>query len=152
MVLIEKFADVIIADHLKNDAPVGSVSWKFVDDSVKAGQIQNINNYKKHTSNTTNASRPTRTLFSTSKPTRTPFSAEDDRLLTQWVLDQERLGERPHGTKIYQEFSERVGGVGTKSLPFLVLTDLQSTHITHGSHGENGGSSVSLFFHIKIDP
>lgn len=114
MVQLEKFADVIIADHLKNDAPNGSVSWKFVEDSVKAGNIQNINDYKKHKSSTTH---PT-------KPTRNPFSAEDDKLLTQWVLYQERLGERPQGTKIYQEFAEQVGEVGSKYLPLLVLTDV----------------------------
>lgn len=102
--LLEKHADVIIADHARKDAPHGSVSWKYVADSIKAGELCIIDKYR-----IGHAAVP-RPVGSTQhvKATRTPFTAEDDRRLIKWVLEQERRGERSSGNKIYQEFAEQV--------------------------------------------
>lgn len=39
------------------------------------------------------------------KGTRMPFSAEDDRILYDWVTDTERKGGRIKGNKLYEELA-----------------------------------------------
>ncbi|AEO63969.1 uncharacterized protein THITE_2037256 [Thermothielavioides terrestris NRRL 8126] len=46
IVLLEKHADVLIADHARKDTPAGSVSWKYVEDSVAKGELLNIEDYQ----------------------------------------------------------------------------------------------------------
>lgn len=133
VVQLEKFADVVIADHAKKDAPNGSVSWKYLQDSVRAGRLLDINDYTKQSGLT---QRPVGSTQPT-KSTRTAFTAGDDQLLARWVLQQERLGEKPSGAKIYQEFAEKVSA--PRGLARYARADVQSTRITRGSHGETDG-------------
>ncbi|KAK1755622.1 TRF2-interacting telomeric protein/Rap1 C terminal domain-containing protein [Echria macrotheca] len=102
LVQLEKFADVRIADHARKDAPSGSVSWKYIEDSVKEGELRDINAYTKNPGPSQHPVASTQPA----KATRNKFTPEEDRLLRVWVLEQEHLGEKLGGNKIYQIFAE----------------------------------------------
>ncbi len=103
--LLEKHADVLIADHaLKKNAPAGSVSWKYIDESVAKGELLDINNYTIHAAN---VSRPVGSL-APAKGTKTPFTALDLQILVTWVRQMQRSGERLKGNTAYQDLAKRV--------------------------------------------
>ncbi|KAK8098060.1 uncharacterized protein PG998_013546 [Apiospora kogelbergensis] len=104
VVPLEKDADYLIADHVRKDAPPGSYSWKWIEDSVKKGELLDAEEYLIGAKAGQQA--PTKGTKAT-KSTRTPFTGEDDRLLTEHVLKREREGELIAGNKIYQEFAEK---------------------------------------------
>ncbi|EAQ85273.1 hypothetical protein CHGG_09287 [Chaetomium globosum CBS 148.51] len=45
IVELEKHADILIADHIWKDCPPRSVSWKYINDCVAAGELVNIEDY-----------------------------------------------------------------------------------------------------------
>lgn len=101
-VKLEKLADVIIADHARKDAPANSVSWKYIVESVKNGQLADITAYR-----IGGPAGPARSTVGTSAPvkqTRTRFTDEEDRLLVEWVREQ----PYSRGNVCYQEFAKRV--------------------------------------------
>lgn len=105
MVLLEKHADYILADHARQNPPKGSYSWKFVNDSLEAGALKPMQEYL--------CTKAPRTAWSvgslvSQKGTRTPFTAEDDRILAKWVTQQERSGEGILGNAIYEELEQKV--------------------------------------------
>ncbi|KAK8069836.1 hypothetical protein PG994_006452 [Apiospora phragmitis] len=86
VVPLEKNADYMIADHVWKDAPQGSYSWKWIEDSVKKGKLLDADDY-----------------LIGGKPQEQ--AREDDRVLMEWVLRRERQGESILGNKIYQELA-----------------------------------------------
>lgn len=97
-------ADVRIADHVKRagrGAPENSVSWKFIEQSVKNGVLEDVDTYRApgHVRNTAAASRP-------SKRVRVPFTTADDQILANWLAKKELQGEAVAGNKIFQELAE----------------------------------------------
>ncbi|KAF5871550.1 putative transcription factor rap1 protein [Botrytis fragariae] len=100
---IEKNAEIIIADGARKDAPPGSISWKFIEESAKAGKLVDMEEYRCGASERA-SERP---FAQPAKSTRTPFTAEDDRILTQWVLEGERMGRSTKGNQLYIELAER---------------------------------------------
>ncbi|GAB1315656.1 hypothetical protein MFIFM68171_05866 [Madurella fahalii] len=95
IVLLEKYADVLIADHAKKNAPPGSVSWKYIDDSVRLGTIANIDDYRIASTNPT--PKP-------AKAGKLPFTNQDDQILVSWV----RQHVHNHsGNKIYQDLEKQ---------------------------------------------
>lgn len=116
VVLLEKQADILIADHKRRDAPPGSYSWRFVEDSVKNGAVMQMQEYL---NNPPPAARPVGSGQPT-KATRTPYSKADDEILMRWVLTRERAGQSTQGNVIYQELAIKVrhfGRVFRVSLP-----------------------------------
>ncbi|KAH7346285.1 hypothetical protein BKA65DRAFT_274014 [Rhexocercosporidium sp. MPI-PUGE-AT-0058] len=104
VVLLEKNADIIIVDHARRDCPPGSISWKWIEQSIRNGRMEDIENHR--------AGPPhaqTREVGSAqpTKKTRTPFSADDDRILMQWVTRAERKGLPILGNAIYQQLAEK---------------------------------------------
>ncbi|KAK3333075.1 TRF2-interacting telomeric protein/Rap1 C terminal domain-containing protein [Cercophora scortea] len=103
VVKLEKNADVLIADHARPSfAPPGSISWKFIEDSVKRGELCDMDKYR-----IAQADEP-RPLGST-KPvrgTKMPFSKRDDEILLKFIRRQERAGASLSGNKIYQELEK----------------------------------------------
>ncbi|TGO53822.1 hypothetical protein BCON_0117g00150 [Botryotinia convoluta] len=96
---LEKNAEIIIADGARKDAPPGSISWKFIEESAKAGKLVGVEEYR--------CGAPERAFAQPAKSTRTPFTVEDDRILTQWVLEGERMGRSTKGNQLYIELAER---------------------------------------------
>jgi hypothetical protein len=104
-VKLEKQADIVIADHAKKDCPPGSISWKYIQDSVKDGELKDIEEYRAgsstHSPRAVGSSQPV-------KKGRTPFTVEDDRVLADWVLNAERSGLKTRGNEIYQQLEAMV--------------------------------------------
>ena len=113
IVRIEKQADYLVADHLRHDAPPGSVSYKFLEVALKDGIIPSEDDYMAGARRGTQgpAGSPQGPVGSTSAPgksTRTPFTAEDDRVLYEWVRSFEAEGGAVKGNEIYKQLAARV--------------------------------------------
>ena len=98
-------ADIVIADHALKDCPAGSVSWKFIEDSVRDGELKDYAKYPAGPSART--SRPAGSAQPTKKG-RTPFTNEDDRILVEWVLEAEGRGAATRGNELYIGLEEKV--------------------------------------------
>lgn len=102
---IEQQADILIADHARKICPTGAISWKYIEESVKNGALANIEEYRAgpatHTIREVGSGQPT-------KNWRTPFTAEDDRILMEWVTKAERKGALIKGNEIYKQLEEKV--------------------------------------------
>ncbi|KAL2264625.1 hypothetical protein VTJ83DRAFT_7135 [Remersonia thermophila] len=100
LVLLPAPADVLVADHArKKDAPLHSVSWRYITESVKAGELANMDDFRIHP--LPNSTQPA----ASSQPargTRTPFTEEDNRILVTWVLTHR---DNTAGNKIYQDLA-----------------------------------------------
>jgi hypothetical protein len=110
-VKLEKQADITIADHALKDGPVGSISWKFIQDSVREGKLKDRTKYPAGPS--TRSPRPVGS-GQPIKKSRTPFTAEDDRILTEWVLQAQNHGARAKGNQLYIQLE--------KTVPLTLLT------------------------------
>ena len=71
----------------------------------------------------TAVSRPTR-------GTRTPFTAEDDRILEEWVLECQRRNSKILGNEIYLELAERVSLI-TKEMRYRHLLTIIRQNSRH---------------------
>ncbi|KAG9829350.1 hypothetical protein KCU98_g13949, partial [Aureobasidium melanogenum] len=99
---LEAQADYLIADHLRHDAPAGSLSYKFIEEAIKqrgipeddspflAGRRKSINPVT------------TAAASSSKKATRTPFTDDDDKLLYKWVHRADDQGLAIQGNTLYQ--------------------------------------------------
>ncbi|KAI1434722.1 hypothetical protein GGR50DRAFT_660542 [Xylaria sp. CBS 124048] len=93
----EKNADLLICDPSKDPAPQ-SYSYLLIKEAVEAGSLAAKEDYL---CSSLSASTPK------AKATRHRFTPEDDKLLTIFVTEKERLGEAISGTKIYREFEKQ---------------------------------------------
>nr|POF17873.1 hypothetical protein CFP56_13285 [Quercus suber] len=102
VVRVEAQADHVLADHLRNDAPPGSISWIYVEHALRDGSLMDVASY---------AAGPlqgeVRSVGSVvpGKQTRTPFTAEEDRTLYIWVEAAARRGAMVKGNEVYKEFA-----------------------------------------------
>lgn len=105
MVPLEKNADYLIADQARKDCPAGSLSYKFIEDSMSNGILQLEDRYR--FGRDPEVARPVGHA-GLRKASRTPFSTEDDHALAKWVLSHptNRLGNA-----IYQDFEAQVCAV-----------------------------------------
>ncbi|KAI1798795.1 TRF2-interacting telomeric protein/Rap1 C terminal domain-containing protein [Daldinia bambusicola] len=103
VVPLEKNADYLISDHLKKQScPAGSYSYRWIEDSCKAGVLEDPEKYLCVPAQQS-AKQPSRSAASVPvKGTRMKFTAEDDRILRKWVTFNERKGERVLGNEIYK--------------------------------------------------
>jgi hypothetical protein len=116
-VSLEKLADYMIADHARKDAPNGSYSWKFIQDSVQNGQRQIMDRYligsrpiDVHESGSPRGATSPNAMRrpNVSKASRNPFTAGDDRILVAWVLRHEREGYAAAGNEMYKTLAAEV--------------------------------------------
>jgi hypothetical protein len=106
IVKLEKQADLVIADHARpKHCPAGSISWRYVDQSVKKGELEDIENHRAgpatHMAREVGSGEPTR-------KGRTPFTAEDDRILMKWVMQGERAGISSKGNELFKQLEKQV--------------------------------------------
>lgn len=97
---------MLIADHARKDPPIGSISWKWIEDSVKHGRLENIEEYR------AGPAEPQIREVGSSQPTRkgrVKFTAEDDKILIEWCTRAERQGQSLGGNKIYDQLALKVG-------------------------------------------
>lgn len=106
VVLLEKQADYLIADHFRKDCPPGSISYEFIEKSIQNGTIANPDDHL--------AGPPvgaTREVGSISRPTkgsRAAYTAEEDRILYKWVRDHEKQGGSVSGNELYKQLEAKV--------------------------------------------
>ncbi|OBT66920.1 hypothetical protein VE03_04197 [Pseudogymnoascus sp. 23342-1-I1] len=105
VVPLEKNADVLIADHVKPwNAPANAVSWKYLDQSIKKGQLEDLETHRigspRRAGLPDGPSQP-------QKLTRTPFTHEESKAISIWVAKAERLGLSVKGNEIYEQFAEK---------------------------------------------
>lgn len=107
VVKLEAQADHVIADHLRRDCPPGSLSYTFIDTAISTSALPDPAD---HLAGPAPGSlRPVGSTSAPGKGTRTPFSAEDDRVLWQWVERARKDGGSVKGNEIYKQL-ERVNG------------------------------------------
>ncbi|KAL2069429.1 hypothetical protein VTL71DRAFT_14108 [Oculimacula yallundae] len=104
IVLLEKNADVIIVDHARKDCPPGSISWRWIEQSVKKGVLEDIED---HRAGPIHAQVREVGSTQSTKKTKTPFTTADDNILMQWVTKAERKGRPILGNAIYQELAQK---------------------------------------------
>jgi hypothetical protein len=113
---LEKNADILICDHARKDALPGSLSWTFIDDSVKHGIIQLRDRYV--IGGLPNTARPVGGGGVT-KGTRTAFTHEDDVFLVSWLHSH---GDSHDGNKVYQEMAAKVSGIIEFRVYHIIVT------------------------------
>ncbi|KAM0286771.1 hypothetical protein ACHAQH_000791 [Verticillium albo-atrum] len=101
VVPLEKNADMLIADHIRKDAPPGSYSWKWIEDSVNKGILQSKNDAAYLIGRVPEESRPVASAVP-GRSTRTPFTATDDSDLIKWVLASSKNDK---GNVVYQDLA-----------------------------------------------
>lgn len=100
--ILEKHADVLIADHARKDTPPGSISWKYITESIAKGELVNIDDHRIHHANLprpVGSSAPTRGI-------RVPFTPMDERILVTWV--RQNGAHTRSGNEIYKTLAESV--------------------------------------------
>ncbi|PVI02864.1 hypothetical protein DM02DRAFT_559119 [Periconia macrospinosa] len=102
IIALEKKADYMIADHCRHDCPPGSISYTFIEKSIKAGELQNPNDHLAGPP-VGSASEATARRGAPSRNKRTKFTAEEDRILYKWVRDCEGKGGAADGNEIYKQ-------------------------------------------------
>lgn len=100
---LEKQADYLISDHARKDSPAGSYSWKWIEDSLKNGQLLNRDEYAIKLPGS--ESRPRGAV--PQKRTRTAYTKEDDRILAKFVTRKEKQNVPTHGNVIFQELEAK---------------------------------------------
>ena len=106
IVQLEKQADYLIADHLYKQCPPGSISYRWIDQSIRNGELADEDAHRAGPPQNT-----TRDAGSLSRPIkfgRTPFTAEDDRILYKWVKDAEANGGMILGNELYKQLEAKV--------------------------------------------
>ncbi|KAI8964524.1 TRF2-interacting telomeric protein/Rap1 C terminal domain-containing protein [Daldinia sp. FL1419] len=100
VVSLEKNADYLIADHAKkHTCPPGSYSFKWIEESCKAGVLKDPANYL---CVPVGQGNPVPSSSAAPKTTRNMFSEEDDDILRRWVASQMRKGAAAKGNEIYK--------------------------------------------------
>lgn len=105
-VILEQNADYLIADHARpNAAPVGSISWKWIEASISQGGLADIEAHRAGPSpgyiRPAGSQRP-------AKVSRERFTDADDLILWRWVKDAERDGAAIKGNVIYDQLEAKV--------------------------------------------
>lgn len=108
IVMLEKKADYLIADHFRRDCPPGSISYEFVEKSIQDGRLRDPENHR--AGPLLGVSREAGAINRPTKSARTPYTAEEDRILYKWVRDYEAAGGKSSGNEIYKQLEEQVCG------------------------------------------
>ena len=107
VVMLEKQADYLIADRFRRDCPPGSISYEFIEQSIKQGELANPDDHP--------AGPPkgeAREVGATRQPTksgRAAYTAEEDKILYKWVRDVEAAGGLTSGNELYKQLEQKVG-------------------------------------------
>ncbi|PLB41251.1 putative transcription factor Rap1 [Aspergillus candidus] len=102
--LYEKDADIRLVDHLRKNLPPDTHSYKFVEDSVKQGKMQDLRKYEAGPS----APRPVGATNIPSRSHKRAYTIEDDQILWDWLQPYEEQKTAPvSGNMIYQDLAAR---------------------------------------------
>jgi len=137
IVIIEKNADIVIADHVRKDGPPGSYSYTFIEKSIANGELENLEDHI-----AVPVAQEPRPVGSITRPAKTssrvPFTMEDKAFLRKWVTDSLARGlAYEKGNKMFEQL-EKV--VDEASLSTLDITDSAvRIPVIPSNHGETTG-------------
>ncbi|KAK2761754.1 hypothetical protein FQN54_001582 [Arachnomyces sp. PD_36] len=100
VVLLENQADIRLTDHAKRDPPPNSYSYQYVEKSVQNGKLENLEDHRVGPSR--GVVRPVG-----GRTSRRPFTAEDDKILRNWMEPHEHAQGSVSGNKIYQDLEAK---------------------------------------------
>ncbi|KAI5304118.1 hypothetical protein KEM56_006837 [Ascosphaera pollenicola] len=96
-------ADILIVDPARQDNPVNSFSYKYIEKSIEKGEIANLEDYRAGRAPGTSRPVGSSTL---AKKTRNPYTLTEDRELREYVLQCEKEGKPTSGRVIYEEYEK----------------------------------------------
>ncbi|KAJ9667273.1 hypothetical protein H2201_002474 [Coniosporium apollinis] len=104
VVPLEKLADYLIVDHARKDTPPGGISYRFIEQSIKEGRLEDPETHL--------VGQPVGTVRAVGsvqpkKGGRTPYTQADDLELYRWVKGCERQGCSVLGNEIYKQLEEK---------------------------------------------
>jgi hypothetical protein len=106
IVVLEKKADYRIADHTRKDCPPGSISYKFVEESIKQGEVQDPADHP--AGPPIGEAEEAGSIHQLTKSGRAAYTAEEDRILYKWVRDAEAAGGSVSGNEVYKQLAAKV--------------------------------------------
>lgn len=106
VVMLEKKADYMINDHYRTGCPPGSISYEFIDKSIERGELQDPDDHR--AGPRLGEAREPGSINRPARDRRAPYTAEEDRILYQWVRDAEAAGSRSGGNEIYKQLEKEV--------------------------------------------
>ncbi|KAF7504271.1 hypothetical protein GJ744_002529 [Endocarpon pusillum] len=101
VVPLEKQADIRLYDHARKDTPPGMYSYRYVEYSVRKGQLEDLDAHKIG-GLSSRAARPVGSVTWASKGTKTTFTAADDQMLRDWLKPYQGM-KGSAGNVIYQQ-------------------------------------------------
>lgn len=101
VVPLEKQADLLICDHARPNNPVGGTSWKYIEECIKAGEL--LDAFAFACGPASGTVRDVGSTVTAARGTRVPYTAEDDRILTEWVTRCVQGGGDERGNLIYKD-------------------------------------------------
>ena len=101
VVPLEKQADICLYDHARKNPPPGMYSYRYVEHSVRKGQLEDLEAHRIAGVNT-RSDRSVGSVTLASKGTRTAFTEADDQMLWEWVKPHEGV-RGAAGNLIYQQ-------------------------------------------------
>ncbi|KAF2416704.1 hypothetical protein EJ08DRAFT_574196, partial [Tothia fuscella] len=102
VVPLEKSADVLVWDHIKPDAPAGAISWTYIDQSVKNGALEDMNDHICGPPPGTVRAVGSDTSIRAGGHMRQPYTAADDRLCYKWGREGETKGAGVKGNELWK--------------------------------------------------
>ncbi|RMZ75005.1 hypothetical protein DV737_g5533, partial [Chaetothyriales sp. CBS 132003] len=104
IVPLEKQADVLLVDHARKNQPPGTHSFRFIERSIRAGALANLDDHA--VGPASRVQRPVGSRMTAPKKARTPFTDADDQLLWDHVAPCMRAGGNWKGNEIYKQLEQ----------------------------------------------
>ncbi|MCJ1397435.1 hypothetical protein MMC11_000628 [Xylographa trunciseda] len=104
VVPLEKFADVKIVDHLRQDNAPGTISYQYIERSIRNGALEDLDDHRAGPAK--NSVRPAGAIGQPTKGTRTPFTPTDDQVIYDLIDETERKGGPISGNEIYKQLGQ----------------------------------------------
>ncbi|KAI4200023.1 MAG: hypothetical protein LQ346_002454 [Caloplaca aetnensis] len=102
---LEKDADIKIVDHLQKQQLPGTYSYRYIEDSVRNGTLEDL---EKHAVGPPIGTlRQVGSTIQPSRSSRTKFTSDDDRILVNWVVGIEQSGGATSGNEIYKQLEAK---------------------------------------------
>ncbi|RMZ68735.1 transcription factor [Pyrenophora seminiperda CCB06] len=105
IVILEKNADYLIADRFRRDCPPGSISYEFIEQSIKQGALADPDDHP--AGRPVGEAREAGAIHQPARTRRAAYTAEEDRILYNWVRDKQSKGTYESGNEIYKELEQK---------------------------------------------
>ena len=107
VVPLEKQADVLIVDHARKNAPVGTHSYKYIEQSIRNGVLEDLADHVVGPSKSVD--RPVGSMITAPKGSRSKYTEAEDQLLWNFIKPYEAAGGATGGNEIYKQLEEAHG-------------------------------------------